>query len=93
MLHIIKTQSAIADAMSYVSDNDAILLVEDAVYVSNTEHSGFTHLSKSISQCFVLEADLNARGVVSFVNSNIQVVDFLGWVALTEQYQQSMTWE
>ncbi|MDF5049111.1 DsrH/TusB family sulfur metabolism protein, partial [Vibrio parahaemolyticus] len=54
MLHIIKTVSALEDAMPLCSEQDDILLIEDAVYAANSQHKACSHLKNR--SVFVLES-------------------------------------
>lgn len=91
MLHIVKTQQAIHSTLLSVANGDDILLIEDAVYLANPKHHLYALLAGySIS---VLSADLKARGIAALVAENIQPVDYLGFVELTEQHPNSLTWQ
>ncbi len=42
MLHIIKSVAALDDAMALYSEQDDVLLIEDAVYAANPQHKAFS---------------------------------------------------
>ncbi|MFC5076371.1 Protein TusB [Vibrio thalassae] len=87
MLHIIKTETGYQQALSYLSQDDQLILVESACYLVTDKNVTLP------SACFVLQPDLAARGLMSFASDLIQVVDFNGFVELTEQHVSSTTWE
>ncbi|MCX9458518.1 sulfurtransferase complex subunit TusB, partial [Vibrio cholerae] len=41
---------------------------------------------------YVLQADAQARGLAERLLSQIQVIDYSGWVALTEQHPQQLAY-
>ncbi|WP_375752335.1 sulfurtransferase complex subunit TusB [Vibrio sp. HN007] len=90
MLHIIKTSEAIAQATRYAKDGDEYLLIEDAVYATNSQHFAFASLPKQ--NVFVLIADCAARGIDQRVSPSINKVDYDGFVGLTVSQDKSVTW-
>ncbi|MDW6091115.1 sulfurtransferase complex subunit TusB [Vibrio rhizosphaerae] len=91
MLHVIKTDTALKQVTPYYSAQDVLLLIEDAVYAANPLHYAFEWLAgKTV---FVLEADVKARGIYHRVSPLATIIDYLGFVELTEQHHTTMTWE
>ena len=93
MLHIIKSQSGLTDAINFIQPDDAVLLVEDAVYALFHQSSPLIGLKDQKDRCWVLQEDLLARGLVELANVDAQLTDFKGFVYLTEQHAQSITWD
>jgi tRNA 2-thiouridine synthesizing protein B len=93
MLHIIKSYSSIKEIIQYASSTDTLLLVEDAVYAANSQHPVFNCLINSELSISALLPDIQARGLVTCIDSQIILVNFDGWVALTEKDDKSITWE
>ncbi len=91
MLHIIKTVSALEDALALYSEQDVILLIEDAVYAANPQHQAFSQIKHS--KVCVLESDIQARGMANRVSPSVTVVNYSGFVALTATYDKSLTWD
>ena len=94
ILHIISASPFSSDALqrclTVATDQDAILLTEDATLaLSNV--SGFL-AAPPTSQLFVLEPDRQARGVMLPAAPAITGVDFDGFVALTAHYAKSVSW-
>ncbi|MCY9855960.1 MULTISPECIES: sulfurtransferase complex subunit TusB [Vibrio] len=87
MLHIIKTEIGYQQALRYLSQDDQVILVENACYLITDKNLTLP------SACFVLQPDLSARGLMSLVSESTQVVDFNGFVELTERHVNSTTWE
>ncbi len=90
MLHIVKHYRSLAEALSYASADDTILLTEDAVYAAIAGHKSHSELT-GIQLIYCLSADVDARGVQ--VADNIELVDFEGFVELTELHASSLTWD
>lgn len=93
MLHIIKTQSGLKDMIDLIQDNDDILLIEDAVYAFFRQSSVIHQLKDQKDRCWALQEDLTARGLSFKSTCDFQSIDFNGFVLLTEQSEQSITWE
>ncbi|MFV0574935.1 MAG: sulfurtransferase complex subunit TusB [Vibrio sp.] len=93
MLHIIKTESGLVDALNYMDQEDQILLIEEAVFAIFRPNSVLTQQKDLNDHTWVLEADLIARGLTLSPDSKIQSIDFTGFIYLTEQAKSSMTWE
>jgi tRNA 2-thiouridine synthesizing protein B len=92
MLHIVKHHQALAQVLTYVDAEDPILLVEDGVYAALAEHASHITLTQNANPFYVLQADVKARGLESLPLTDVETVDFAGFVALTETNQASMTW-
>lgn len=78
MLHIIKTVSALEDAMALCIEQDDILLIEDAVYAANPQHQAFSQVKHN--NVYVLESDIQARGMVNRISPSVTVVNYQGFV-------------
>ena len=91
MLHIIKTIEKLKLALAYRQPGEHLLLMEDAVYAVLPSHE-LTQTLMDIEDMSVLEPDLNSRGLQNLVSKSLTIVDYSGFVALTEQHQQSITW-
>ena len=91
MLHIIKTIEKLSLALTYRQPGEHLLLTEEAVYAALPSHELAQQLM-GIEEVSVLESDLNSRGLQTLVSESLTKVDYLGFVTLTEQHQQSITW-
>lgn len=93
MLHIVKNPHQIPSVLAYLSDQDAVILVEDSIYAINEGHFSHFLLKNCPASVFFLSNDALARGLTLSINEFIQHVDFEGFVELTVAHEQSMTWE
>lgn len=91
MLHMIKSCRALSEAVQYVSGDDALLLIEDAVYAANAQHQDFSLLMPFTA--FVLNADAQARAISNRISPSVTVVDYSGFVDLTAAHTHTMTWD
>ncbi len=90
MLHIIKSEQALEEAVLVCTEQDALILIEDAVYLVNPLHKGFINL-KGLNVA-ALVSDIEARGLAQRVSPSISKVDYAGFVQLTAQHDKSLTW-
>lgn len=73
--------------------NAGILLIEDGVYgACDDQNSLFTAQALSKHKVYALTPDLKARGLLERVKPGIELVDYAGFVALTEQFETVQSW-
>jgi tRNA 2-thiouridine synthesizing protein B len=95
ILHTVKTSPfqtlAINHCLKLLSEHDSLLLMEDAVVASQAPHALFEQLSLLAQQnrLFILQADLDARGVT---NSIGQGCDYLQFVNLVIEHKSQLAW-
>ncbi len=92
MLHIIKTIAALQDARLFVSQQDAMLLIEDSVYAAISQHKDYVQGNDQYS-IYVLDEDAKARGIDARISPSIHVINYAEFVELTVEHSHSMTWE
>ena len=90
MLHIVKSITTLEEVRKVYADNDVLLLIQDAVYAVNPLHKTFPIL-KNLNT-FVLQSDLEARGIFNRVSPSVNIVDYDGFVTLTAECSTSLTW-
>ncbi len=93
MLHIVKSTTALSSVMLCLAEDDVVLLCEQAVVAANAAHQSFSVIASYLAQVRALEADIAARGLTQLIDNGVTPVDFIGFVELTEQHAQSMTWD
>jgi len=96
MLHTIATSpfqtQALQRCLRYISPDDEILLIQDAVFAGIEKNTWCGAIKMSGVKIYLLEADLAARGLLSKVDKELNVVDFKGFILLTEQHETQMKW-
>jgi tRNA 2-thiouridine synthesizing protein B len=93
MLHIIKSRDGFEAAKSYSSDQDTFLFIEDGVYLAICAELEQSGLKASNVNVYALENDIKARGLTTPLESTLKLVDYKGFVALTAQEGNSITWQ
>lgn len=86
--------SALAECLQILQASEeeaALLLIEDGVYgaIDATEQIAFQSLGLP---CFVLQEDLQARGINDMPTGPFQVIDVSGFVKLTLDYAKVQSW-
>ncbi len=84
-LHIVNAAAALDSCLPLVGDGDALLLIEDGVYAARRD----LQVSASL---YVLESDMEARGLPGRIDTAFQIVDYDGFVQLVERYCPIVTW-
>ena len=84
-LHIVNKAAALDDCLALMTDDDALLLIEDGVYAAR-------HSPQAPGTLHALDSDLQARGLVNRIDAAFHVVSHDGFVSLVEQYQPIVTW-
>jgi len=95
ILHTVKTSpfqtSTIADCIKLMTNEDTLLLIEDAVIASQAKHALTVDLTRLSEQgrLMVLSEDLNARGLKNKLGKACNYADF---VDLVIQHKSQMAW-
>jgi len=95
ILHTVKTSPfqtlAINNCLNLLSEQDSLLLMEDAVIASQAPHGHFKQLTLLAQQnrLFVLQADLDARGIENKIGKSCSYLDF---VELVIQHKSQLAW-
>jgi len=95
-LHIVKdsphSSRQLQHCLSLAAQNDHLLLIENAVYAISLDQQLFSH----ISHCYILKADLQARALLETLSKTVSekfsVIDYNGFVELTEQHPKIISW-
>ncbi|MRI34453.1 sulfurtransferase complex subunit TusB [Endozoicomonas sp. OPT23] len=74
-----------------VNKGDSLLLIEDGVYALFETADILAELIRDVS-VYVLEADVMARGVTNRDELDIELVDYAGFVSLTEKNEKVLSW-
>lgn len=88
ILHTVKSSPfatmAIANCLELISENDTLLLIEDAVIATHAQHAHLEQLTKLSEQgrLMVLEADLDGRGIKNKIGKKCSYLDFVELAAL-----------
>ncbi|MFA6014326.1 MAG: sulfurtransferase complex subunit TusB [Gallionellaceae bacterium] len=97
MLHIINksplSSSTLESCLRIASSGD-ILLTEDAVYAATTGNAFEGKLREAMSRLkvYVLQPDLEARGLADRLIEGVSAVDYGGFVDLTISNNATQSW-
>ena len=99
MLHTVNKSPYQSDALTtcfgLAQPGSAVLLIEDGIYgaMVNTKFSAAVVIAQQCCAIYVLEPDLQARGVTEKgMLDGIQLVDYDGFVKLTTEYDKLQSW-
>ena len=87
-LHQIFNIDAWHKAEQMMSDNDAVILLQDAAYLIHQENL-FKHLKPKV---FSRQADIQARNIEVNSTSVVQVINDELWVTLAENATNTISW-
>lgn len=94
LLHILNRSPATSDAyrqaLTAMGPEDRLLLIEDGVQGAMT--ALVEHFAEAAGRLYVLHDDLEARGLMPYLDAAVEVVDMAGFVTLTEQADQTLSW-
>ena len=73
---------------------DAVLLIEDAVYAATRGNAAAAKLTEAMGRCkvYALMPDLEARGVADRVIDGVHAVDYGGFVDLVAAHPNNQSW-
>lgn len=69
--------------------NDVILFWQDGVILALQDSQ---ILTKITCQCYALDQDLAARGLINFVDQKIKIINISQFVELTAKYYPQLAW-
>lgn len=97
MLHIINksplTNAALESCLRVAQSGD-ILLIEDAVYAATSGNAFAEKIQAAMGSCkvYVLQPDLEARGLADRLIAGVSPVDYGGFVELTAANKNCQSW-
>ena len=99
MLHIVNKspyeRNNLASCLRLAKQNSVVLLIEDAVYAALADGDKSHLLRDSIADCtfYALKPDLIARGLLDKpLLDDVTLIDYEGFVELTEQQTNIQSW-
>ena len=96
ILHIIQQSpqqtSSLKNCLQRIGDQDAVILIEDAVYALLYQQDAHWQSLSSDIMIFALQEDILARGLDGLTLRPHQSVNYNGFVDLSVKYDKSQTW-
>ncbi|QOI10908.1 sulfurtransferase complex subunit TusB [Blochmannia endosymbiont of Colobopsis nipponica] len=71
---------------------DELLLLSDGIIAGLVDSVAFDVLNKIESNIYGLKDDILSRGLLFYFSKEIIIIDYLGFVQLTERHSQQMVW-
>ena len=98
MLHIINKSpfetNTLDTCLRMAQPGHGLILIEDGVYAATQGSAAEERMRQACTtlKVYVLRPDMDARGVTNKVIDGVSLVDYGGFVDLTEQYDTSHSW-
>lgn len=98
MLHIVNKspsdRNSVETCLGHVKPGSAVLFIEDAVYAATRGTVAEAKVKAAMPDVavYVLEPDLNARGMQGRVLDGVKLVDYGGFVDLVAEHGASQSW-
>ena len=95
VLHTINAgpdSAALEDCLRFITGKDAIILTGDGVYCALVNSRACTALMQSGVEIYALDVDVQASGIATRLSTQVKLVGFDGFVALTEQFPRQLAW-
>ncbi len=98
ILHIINQSpyqsSNLATCRKVIAKNDSLLLIEDGVIAGllNTIYTDQMRELLTTHKVFALKADIEARGFTNRIITDINTIDYAGFVDLVIEHSLTQSW-
>lgn len=96
MLHIVNqspfASSCLAQCLRICSAPAGILLIEDGVYAALTSGEWLPRMLEKTPRIYVLDADVDARGLTGKIAAAATAIDYAGFVELCCEYSSTHSW-
>lgn len=98
MLHIVNKShthtTALHSCLAHAGDGHALLLIEDGVLAATAAAASVSGVAAAIGRLkvYVLQPDVQARGVAGRLVDGVTAVDYAGFVGLVTEHSNNQTW-
>ncbi|BCQ33053.1 MULTISPECIES: sulfurtransferase complex subunit TusB [Erwinia] len=95
MLHTLMTSPFHCDLpamLRLLAEGDDVLLLQDGVIAALEGSSALEALLNAPISVYVLQEDLDARGLAAQISTRVTTVSYTGFVTLAVRHSQQMTW-
>ncbi len=95
ILHTLNTSPsspAFAQCLRLLAADDALLLMGDGVYASMAGTEAAAQLLETGAIIHALEADCRAAGLLDRLDPAVVVIDYTGFVELSERFERQQAW-
>jgi len=98
MLHIVNKspfeRNSLESCLKHAVKGSAILLIEDGIYAALKGTQATAQVQAAMKDCavYVLQPDVDARGMQGRVLDGVKPVDYAGFVDLTTSHKTVQSW-
>lgn len=95
MLFVLRNSPRKADLFSLrrqLQQSDDLLMIQDGVLAGLKGNTFLASVLESHIAVSVLLEDVEARGLIDYIDGTIKLMSYGGFVKLTEKHQQQMLW-
>lgn len=95
MLHTLSRSASQFDypaCLNLLKKDDVVILMQDAVTIAMINTSVFSALVDKTTHIYVLNVDINARGLCDYISPTVTVIDYNQLVDLTVQHFPQLAW-
>ncbi len=98
MLHIVNKspfeRNSLDSCLKHAVKGSAILLIEDGIFGALKGTQATARVQAAMKDCavYVLQPDVDARGMQGRVLDGVKAVDYAGFVDLTTQHSTVQSW-
>ena len=96
MLHIVNKSpaqtTALASCLRLARPGHAVLLTEDAIYAATPSGAAACGLTACSLPIYVLQPDVQARGMAGKLIDGVTAVDYGGFVDLVAEHRTNQSW-
>ncbi|OCG10178.1 hypothetical protein A9G13_00060 [Gilliamella sp. wkB178] len=93
MLHTITTSNLSITELQLISAHDVVLFWQNGVVISLQNNLLLNNILEKTTNCYVLDSDIIARGLESFIDPRLKVINMQQAVELTAKYHPQMHWQ
>jgi len=88
-LHTVNSSEQLSDCARFLTDGDALLLIEDGVYCLVADE--LNNLSKSVT-VYALHDDIDARGLGQHTLDRSKTISYTGFIQLCCDHPKVINW-
>ncbi|OCG27814.1 hypothetical protein A9G11_11990 [Gilliamella sp. wkB108] len=93
MLHTIATANQSAIDLQLISAQDVVLFWQNGVFISLKGNILLNNIIEKTNNCYILDSDINARGLSQLIDPRVKVINMKQVIALTAKYYPQMNWQ
>lgn len=95
MLHTLAHSPSQIDFPAFlrtIGGQDVVLLLQDGVLAGTRSNRYISALLALNVAVYAVDVDVLARGLAGYMAEQVELIDYQGFVALTEQQKQQVSW-